>query len=131
MQAFVEDDKTATQNALATFFLVQEENSSMEPVCVSFENYTSSTNFLQRMEEACGIWSVDETSRQLFEDMPMLRRRYGVVHLKWSGARFVIRRESDDLQALRDRLGCAWMARDRGQLTALEFEIGVTLKMEL
>ncbi|KAJ5573423.1 uncharacterized protein N7459_007850 [Penicillium hispanicum] len=119
------------QNSMATYFLVQEEDNPMEPVCVPFESFTSSTSFLKRMEEECGIWEVDETSRQLFDDMPILRRRYAVVHLKWSGARFVIRRDSDDLQALVNRVGYAWKAKDQGQLGVFEFEIGVTLKMEL
>ena len=117
-------------NALSTYYLVQAENSQMEPVCVLFETFESSTNFLERMEEACGIWSVDETSRQIFDDMPILRRRYAVVHLKWSGARFVIRRDSDDLQALVERIGAAWLARTQGKLNVFDLEIGVMLKTE-
>ena len=122
---------TLSPNERATFFLVKDDSSQMEPVCVSYREFRSSSAFIKTMEDKSGIFDSEDASSQFFDDMPCLRGRYAVVRLKWSGATFVIRRNSDDLQALENRVICAWMAKEKGELDSFEFEIQVTIKMEL
>lgn len=115
---------------LASYFLVtaSEENHRREPVCIPFNFFETTDAFLDAMEEGLGFLERDGSSMQLYNEMSTLRRRYAVVHLKWSGVCFVIRRGTDDLQALVNRVRCAWAAKDRGELDLFEFKIGVTLK---
>ncbi|KAJ6119242.1 hypothetical protein N7523_003522 [Penicillium sp. IBT 18751x] len=113
-------------NMLATYFLVtsSELDNPQEPVCVPFEFYHDADDFLNKMENKVG----DKVSQQLLSEMACLNRCYAVVHLNWSGVSFVIRRGGQDLQALENRVICAWNAKDEGALNMIEFEIGVTLK---
>lgn len=129
MDAIQRQRKLPGSNMLATYFLVtsSESPSPREPVCIPFEFYRDSDDFLDKMEEKFG----DEASRQLYNEMPSLSRRYAVVRLNWSGVSFLIRRGKPDLQALDYRVFCAWKAKDDGELTMIEFEIGVTLKPEV
>lgn len=102
----------------------------MKPACVPFETFTTSAAFLATMERHVELGDGDPEV-QLFDDMPILRRRYAVVCLEWSKVEFVIRRHRDeDLHALNDRVGCAWRAKERGDFEGFEFLIRVTLKME-
>lgn len=81
----------------------------------------------EKMAEFDPIW------KQFTRDMPQLQPGHttsAVVFLRWSGVSFVIRRGTDDLQALIDRVGCAWRAKNQGELRTFEFEIEVTLKTE-
>lgn len=80
------------------------------------------------------VTECDEVWDQLSSEMPELYRRYAisaVVRLRWSNVSFVIRRGTDDLQALVNRVGCAWRAKDQGKLDTFEFAIEVTLNMDL
>lgn len=100
-------------------------------VCVPFEIFQNADRFLDRMSEKMAEF--DPVWRQISSDMPQLQRRHAtsaVVYLRWSGVSFVIRRGTDDLQALIDRVGCAWTAKNQGALRTFEFEIEVSLKME-
>ena len=82
------------------------------------------------MEDHAGVADLDDPSKQFLDEMPILQRRYAVVQLEWSQVEFVIRAHRDeDLQALMNRVGCAWRAKAQGDLTVFEFEIRVTLKM--
>jgi len=114
---------------LATYFLVtsSESGNPREPVCIPFEFYRDADDFLDKMEDKFG----DETSRQICNEMPSLSRQYAVVRLNWSGVSFVIRRGTQELQALDYRVLCAWNAKDDGELAMIEFEISVTLKPEI
>ncbi|KAJ5678454.1 uncharacterized protein N7477_004087 [Penicillium maclennaniae] len=116
-------------NMLATYFLVtsSEFDNPQEPVCVPFEFYHDADDFLNKMENKAG----DAVSQQLLSEMVCLNRCYAVVHLNWSGVSFVIRRGGQDLQALENRVICAWNAKDEGALNMIEFEIGVTLKPDI
>jgi hypothetical protein len=114
-------------NTLATYFLVQEQGSQGEPVCVpfrNFEDYKTSDEFLDEMEKRC--CEHDPSTLQLFEGV--WKFSHAVVLLQWSGVSFVMRRETDDLQSLANRIGCAWRAKENGELQAFEFVIRVTLK---
>lgn len=74
----------------------------------------------------------DPILRQITRDMPPFQRRQvtsAVVHLRWSGVSFVIRLGANDLQALMDRVGCAWSAKNKGELHTFEFQIDVSLRM--
>lgn len=116
-------------NTLATYFLVQEQGSQGEPVCVpfrNFEDYKTSDEFLDEMEKRC--CEHDPSMLQLFEDV--WKFSHAVVLLQWSGVSFVMRRETDDLQSLANRIGCAWRAKENGELQAFEFVIRVTLKKD-
>lgn len=115
---------------LATHFLIQDEDGQTGPVCRTFQNYPNASAFLEDMEKAC---SIDSSSAQIANEMrgletPISRYQYAVIHLKWSGTRFVMRRGSDDWQALVDRVGCAWTAKANGELQAVEFVIEVEFK---
>lgn len=115
---------------LASYFLVTaSEDHHREAVCIPFNFFETTDEFLDAMEEGLSLPGGDDSSMQLYNEMSTLRRRYAVVHLKWSGVCFVIRRGTDDLQALVNRVRCAWAAKDRGELELFEFKIGVTLKM--
>lgn len=104
-----------------------ESDNPQEPVCVPFEFYHDANDFLNKLEDKAG----NTVCQQLFSEMPCLKRCYAVVYLNWSGVSFVIRRGKQDLQALENRVICAWNAKDEGALNMIEFEIGVTLKPEL
>ncbi|KAJ5156999.1 uncharacterized protein N7482_008099 [Penicillium canariense] len=117
-------------NTLATYFLVREDRSRREPVCVPFHNFEESQttdDFLDEMEKRCRF-EHDGSLLQLFADIPHCS--YAVVLLRWSGVSFVMRRETDDLQSLMNRIGCAWRAKEEGELQAFEFAVEVTLRME-
>ncbi|KAJ5309457.1 Heat shock protein DnaJ N-terminal [Penicillium atrosanguineum] len=116
-------------NMLATYFLVtsSESDNPQEPVCVPFEFFHDADDFLNKMEDKAGA----TVSKQLYSEMACLNRCYAVVHLNWSGVSFMIRRGKPDLQALENRVICAWNAKDEGTLNMIEFEIGVTLKPNL
>lgn len=117
-------------NTLATYFLVQEDGSQREPVCVpfrNFEDYHTTDEFLDEMEKRC-CCEHEPSMLQLFEDVRQFS--HAVVLLQWSGVSFVMRRETDDLQSLANRIGCAWRAKGEGQLETFEFVIRVTLKKD-
>ncbi|KAJ5245890.1 Vacuolar protein sorting-associate Vta1 N-terminal [Penicillium chermesinum] len=125
------DADPVSRNFQATYFLVREEKSEIEAVCVPFEVFPSSSAFLAKMESHAGVIDLDDPSPQFYDEMPSLRRRYAVVRLQWSRVEFIIRGHRDeDLRALMNRVGCAWRAQERGDLTVFEFEIRVILKME-
>lgn len=115
---------------LATYFLIHDEESRTGTVCRTFQLYRNATAFLDDMEKAC---SIDEFYAQIASEMPELeepifRYSYAMIHLKWSGATFVMRRGTDDWQALVDRVGCAWTAKANGELSTVEFVIEVEFK---
>lgn len=123
--------------AAATYFLVRsaDDTGPQEPVCVPFEiNQNDNTDrFLDRMAD-----KLDETDTevwdQLSREMPALRRRRAVsaiVHLRWSKVSFVIRRGTGDLQALLNRVGSAWRAKQQGELSTFEFGIELTLRFKV
>ena len=117
-------------NTLATYFLVQEEGSQNEPVCVPFQNfedYRTSDEFLNVMEKKC-CYEHEPSRLQLFENVPQFS--HAAVSLQWSGVSFVMRRETDDLKSLANRIGCAWRAKEQDELQTFEFVIRVTLKRE-
>ncbi|KAJ5363802.1 uncharacterized protein N7496_009515 [Penicillium cataractarum] len=117
-------------NTLATYFLVQEHGSQREPVCVpfrNFEDYNTTDEFLDEMEKRC-CCEHEPSMLQLFEEVRQFS--HAVVLLQWSGVSFVMRRETDDLQSLANRIGCAWRAKGEGELQTFEFVIRVTLKKD-
>jgi len=117
-------------NTLATYFLVQEYGSQNAPVCVpfrNFEDYRTTNDFLDEMEKRC-CCEYDPPLLQLFEGVRQFS--HAVVLLQWSGVSFVMRRETDDLRSLANRIGCAWRAKEEGELQTFEFVIRVTLKKD-
>lgn len=117
-------------NTLATCFLVQEEGSQDGPVCVPFQNfedYPTTDEFLNAMEKKC-CYEHEPSRLQLFENVPQFSR--AAISLQWSEVSFVMRRETDDLKSLANRIGCAWRAKEQGELQTFEFVIRVTLKRE-
>ncbi|CEJ54007.1 hypothetical protein PMG11_00335 [Penicillium brasilianum] len=115
---------------LATYFLVQEHGSQREPVCVPFRNfddYETTDEFLDEMEKRC-CCEHEPSMLQLFEDVRQFS--HAVVLLQWSGVSFVMRRETDDLQSLANRIAWAWRAKREGELRTFEFVIQVTLKKD-
>lgn len=113
----------------ATYFLVQDE-SQTGPWCVPFQNFGTTTAFIEAMERAC---SLDASSAQIASEMsrlnvPIFHHQYALVHLKWSGVKFMMRRGSDDWKALADRIEYAWAAKGHGELGALEIVIEVKLR---
>jgi hypothetical protein len=117
-------------NTLATYFLVQEHGSQNAPVCVpfrNFEDYRTTDDFLDEMEKRC-CCEHDPPLLQLFEGVRQFSQ--AVVLLQWSGVSFVMRRETNDLRPLANRIGCAWRAKEEGKLQTFEFVIRVTLKRD-
>lgn len=117
-------------NTLATYFLVQEDGSQSESVCVpfrNFEDYRTTNDFLDEMEKRC-CYEHEPSRLQLFEDVPQFS--HAAVLLQWSGVSFVMRRETEDLKSLANRIGCAWRAKEQGELQTFEFVIRVTLKRD-
>lgn len=68
-----------------------------------------------------------------FQEKFLDMQPYAVVTLPWSSTKtaFMIRPDTDDLNALLDRLGCAWAAQEQGKLDMLELEVEVTLNFEV
>lgn len=121
--------------ATATYFLVRsaDDTCPQEPVYVPFEIYQNDNTdrFLDRMTDK--LDAADKVWGQLSREMPALRRRNTVsamVYLRWSKVSFVIRRGTGDLQALLNRVGYAWRAKQQGELSTFEFGIELTLRME-
>ncbi|KAI2788997.1 hypothetical protein POX_e07023 [Penicillium oxalicum] len=127
---FLHDLSDTAYHSLATYFLVQEDCSSNTPVCVpfcNFDDYRTTNEFLDEMEKRC-CCAHEPSMLQLFEDVRQYS--YAVVSLQWSGVSFVLRRETDDLQSLANRIGCAWRAKGAGELQTFEFVVKVTLKKD-
>lgn len=93
----------------------------------NFEDYHTTDEFLDEMEKRC-CCEHEPSMLQLFEDVRQFS--HAMVLLQWSGVSFVMRRETDDLQSLAHRIGCAWRAKGEGELQAFEFVIRVTLKKD-
>lgn len=108
-----------------------DNDGQLQHVCVPFEIFQNADRFLDRMAEKMAEF--DPVWRQISRDVPQFQRRHAtsaVVYLRWSDVSFVIRRGTDDLQALIDRVSCAWQAKSQGVLHMFEFEIEVNVKME-
>lgn len=77
----------------------------------------------------------DEVVKQMRRESPEIehgreRASSAAVRLRWSNNYFMIRRNTNDLQELDNRVESAWKAKDRKELEALEFVIDATLHME-
>ncbi|KAJ5106138.1 hypothetical protein N7456_002813 [Penicillium angulare] len=123
-------NETLRGNQRATYFLVKSNISSLlSPVCVPFSSFKSSTDFINQLMAKClprGLPVND--SEEYFNDI----RPYATITLPWSSSKtpFVLRPDTDDLEALMARLGCAWTAQEQGKLQLFEFEVEVMLTFE-
>lgn len=93
----------------------------------NFDDYETTDEFLDGMEKRC-CCEHEPSMLQLFEDVRQFS--HAVVLLQWSGVSFVMRRETDDLQSLANRIAWAWRAKREGDLRTFEFVIQVTLKKD-
>lgn len=116
----------------STYFLIRTAHHDQpEPVYAAFTHYSSASALLDAL--ANKIYEADEVEKQLHRENPGLqcpRAISAVVCLRWSGVSFMIRRGTNDLQAILHRVECAWKAKEQGHLDELEFVIDVTLNME-
>ncbi|KAJ5179165.1 hypothetical protein N7492_002375 [Penicillium capsulatum] len=119
------ENVTLKRTMLATHFLLHDEDGTTGPVCRSFQNYSDATAFLDDMEKAL---LKNASSAQIYNENPIFQCQYALINLKWSGTTFIMRRGSDDWQALVDRVGCAWTAKANGELNVVEFVIEVKFK---
>ncbi|KAJ5278612.1 hypothetical protein N7478_003984 [Penicillium angulare] len=121
---------TLRGSQLATYFLVKSNISSLlTPVCVPFSTFKSSTDFINQLVAKClprGL-SVNDSEEQFHDMQPN-----AVITLPWSSSKtpFVLRPDTDDLEALMARLSCAWTAQEQGKLQMFGFEVEVMLNFE-